>query len=92
MEGEGMFQELINHDVVVDLASPFVCLGRLVGLSEHFLELTDADLHDLRDTRTSRENYVISAVMTGVKRNRKRVFVALREMVAIAMLSDVVGD
>lgn len=87
-----MFEDLINQDVVIDLASPFVCLGRLARQSEHFLELTDADLHDLRDTRTSRENYVIAAVATGVKRNRKRVFVAKRDVVAVARLRDVVAD
>lgn len=87
-----MIEELVNQDVVIDLASSFVCMGRLLAVSEHFLELADADVHDLRDSRTSRENYVINAVMTGVKRNRKRVFVARREMVAIARLCDVVGE
>ena len=47
-----MFEELVDQDVVVDLASPFVCLGAVGrAVAEHFLELTDADLHDLRDTR-----------------------------------------
>ncbi|MFO0967361.1 MAG: hypothetical protein U0793_17520 [Gemmataceae bacterium] len=87
-----MTENLINDDVVVDLASPYVCLGRLVAMHEQYLELRDADLHDLRDTRTSRENYVVSAVQTGIKRNRKTVFVSMRDVVAIARLSDVVID
>ena len=34
--------------VVVDLRSPFVCLGTLVRIDAQFLELRHADLHDLR--------------------------------------------
>lgn len=85
-----MIEDLINQDVVIDLASPFVCLGRLLMADDHYLQLRDADVHDLRDTHTSRENYVISAVKTGIKRNRKMVFVSRREVVAIARLRDVV--
>lgn len=87
-----MLENFVGQDVVVDLASPYVCLGRLAGVSEHFLELTDADLHDLRDTKTSRENYVIAALHSGVKRNRKRVLLMRREVVAIARAKDVVAN
>ena len=61
-----------------------------LDVDEHFLELKNADLHDLRDTDTSRENYVAASVATGVKRNRKRLFVSRTEVVAIARLDDVV--
>ena len=59
-----MLDELVGQDVVIDMKSPFVCLGKLVRLGEHFLELRDADLHDLRDTATSRENYVAASLTT----------------------------
>lgn len=85
-------ESYIGSEVIIDLASPFVCLGRLVAISEHFLELADADLHDLRDTKTTRENYVIAAVHTGIKRNRRRVLIARREVVAVGRAKDVVAD
>ena len=84
-----MLEELLNTRVVIDMISPFVCLGKLVRYDEHFLELKNADLHDLRDTDTTRENYVAESVATGVKRNRKRVLVRRAEMVAISKLEDV---
>lgn len=87
-----MLEQMIGRRVVVDLASPFVCLGTLVSAGEVFLELAEADLHDLRDTHTSRENYVAASLSTGVKRNRKRVLIACREVVAIALFDDVVED
>jgi hypothetical protein len=69
-----------------------VCLGTLVHADEHFLELKNADLHDLRDTDSTREIYVHASVRTGIKRNRKRVLVARREVAAISRLEDVVED
>lgn len=87
-----MLEALLGAKVVIDLQSPFVCLGTLIGIHDHFLELKQADLHDLRDTDTTRENYVVAAVLTGIKKNRKRVYVARREIVAIARLDDVVDS
>lgn len=85
-----MLEELIGARIVVDLNSPFVCLGTLTGFNEHFIELRNADLHDLRDTDTSRENYVAASVSTGIKRNRKRVLIRRGEVVAVSRLEDVV--
>jgi hypothetical protein len=87
-----MLEELINVPVVIDFRSEYVCLGTLVGYDEHFLELRNADLHDLRDTDTTRENYVAASVATGVKRNRKRVFVSRADVVAVARLDDVADE
>jgi hypothetical protein len=87
-----MYEELAGQDVVLDLRSPFVCLGTLGRVDELYLEMLDADLHDLRDTHTSRENYVAASLATGIKRNRKRVLVARADVVAIARLADVVDD
>jgi hypothetical protein len=83
-------EELIGQNVVVDFRSSYVCIGKLERVEEHFLELRNADFHDLRDTQTTRENYVVETRFTGIKRNRKRVLVMRREVVAICALEDVV--
>jgi small nuclear ribonucleoprotein (snRNP)-like protein len=84
-----MLDEMLNEKVVIDLKSPFVCLGTLVRFDDHYLELKGADLHDLRDTDTSRENYVAASVATGIKRNRKRVLLVRADVVAVSRLGDV---
>jgi hypothetical protein len=94
-DGEGagaMFDGLIGQRVVLDLRSSFVCLGTLVHADELYFELKNADLHDLRDTETSRENYVIESRDTGIKRNRKRVLVVRSDVVALARLDDVTDE
>ncbi len=87
-----MLEEMIGEKVVVDLRSEYVALGTLLRVDEHFLELRNADLHDLRDTDTTRELYVVESHATGINRNRKRLLIVRAEMVAIARLADVVDE
>jgi hypothetical protein len=87
-----MLDELLNQTVVADLRSPFVCLGTLKRIDELWLELVDADLHDLRDTHSTRELYVADSRRTGIKRNRKRVLLVRAEVVAVSALGDVVEE
>ncbi len=87
-----MLEEYLGKPVVVDCRSHYVCLGILERIGELYLELRDADLHDLRDTGTSRENYVIGAIASGIKRNRKRVLLNRAEVVAISRQEDVVDE
>lgn len=85
-----MLADFIGQKIVVDLRSSYVCIGTLSAWDESFLDLRDADFHDLRDTETSRENYVAESVATGIKRNRKKVFLFRAEVVAVSRLADVV--
>ena len=87
-----MLEELIGQKVVVDLNSSYVCLGTLTSIDATWLELHNADLHDLRDTNTSREAYVAESQVTGINRNRKRLLLARTEVVAVARLEDVVDE
>ncbi len=85
-----ILDQFLNCKVVIDFRAEYVCLGTLKSIGEHFLELKNADLHDLRDTDTSRENYIAACVITGIKRNRKRLLITRTEIVAIADFDDIV--
>ena len=85
-----MLNDFLGQKIVIDLVSAYVCLGTLVAADESFLDIRNADLHDLRDTETSRENYVAESEATGIKRNRKRVLINRRDIVGISRLEDVV--
>ena len=87
-----MLEEYLGQKIVVDLRSQYVCLGTLAGIGDHFLDLKNADLHDLRDTQTTRENYIAEAMFIGIQRNRKRLLLNRNEVVAVALLSDVVDE
>lgn len=83
---------MIGHVVVVDLSSTYVCLGTLVGLDHEFLEIHDADLHDFRDNPKTREVYVYDSVRIGIRRNRARVLVRRREVVAVTRFDEVAAS
>ena len=85
-----MLNDYLNEKIVIDCQSNYVCLGTLLHFDDHFLQLKNADLHDLRDTDTSRENYVAASVATGIKRNRRNVLILRQDVVAISKLSEVV--
>jgi len=86
-----LWDELQAEEVVVDVTSPYVYLGTLVGQISGYLILEWADAHDLRDTSTSRERYVVDARLHGIQRNRRKVWVNLNEVVSISRLADVIG-
>jgi hypothetical protein len=88
-ESPPLLARLIGQEVVVDLSAPFVCLGTLVANDAQFIELSDADLHDFRDSAASREVYVYDSVRLGIRRNRSRVYVRRDEVVAITRLADI---
>ena len=75
--------------IVLDLASPYVILGRLAGEDERYFILEEADVHDLRDSSTTREQYVLDSRQHGIGVNRKRVFVSKDNVVSLSALSDV---
>lgn len=81
---------MVGRVVVIDTRSPFVFLGRLQEVRATFAVLRDADAHDLRETMTTREAYVLDAVRHGVNVNRAEVWVRWDEVVAVSKLDDVV--
>ncbi len=85
----GLVEEFRGRVVVLDLRSPYVCLGTLTGADEEFLELRDADLHDFRDSSATREIYVYDSVRLGIRRNRERVLVRRDEVVGIGLFDEI---
>lgn len=90
MNGSSAFETLLEQVVVLDLTSPFVIVGKLRGVEGPYYIIEDADLHDLRDTTTTRDIYVLDAKRHGVNSNRKRVFVRCEGVVGICRLADVI--
>lgn len=83
-------QGYLQKRVVLDLSSPYVCLGKLARIDAYHYVMVDADLHDLRDSPTTRENYIVFAKTSGIKANRKEVLVRAEEVVAISLFDNVI--
>ncbi len=80
---------LVGQVVVLDLKSSYVCLGSLEAVDPLFFAMTDADLHDFRDSSATREVYVYDSARLGIRRNRGRVLVRRDEVVAITRFAEI---
>ena len=87
---DSMLDPLRGREVVVDASSPYVILGTLVQFDDKYLVLDEADVHDLRDTTKTRENYIVDSRRFGIRVNRERAIVRMEEIVSISALEDVV--
>jgi hypothetical protein len=90
MDSESSLDALEGRDVVLDLSSQYVILGTFRGRDALHYIIDNADVHDLRDTTTSRELYVLDARRHGINPNRKRVFVRKEGVVGLSNLADVI--
>ncbi len=82
-------EELIEHVVVVDVESLYVYIGKLTAVSDKTITLEDVDVHDLRDSKTTRERYVLDSRCHGVRANRARVYIQQQQVVSVSALDDV---
>ena len=83
-------QELKGSVVVLDAVSRYVFIGTLDSVEVGHLILINADVHDLRDTQTTRERYVLEVKALGVRANRRRVLVRRDAIVSVSMLDSVI--
>lgn len=83
-------EALLGKGVVLDTRGPIVYLGTLSAIGEWFMTLTDADVHDLADSSTSKEVYIMETAKHGVRKNRSEVYVRKSEVVSLSALESVV--
>jgi hypothetical protein len=88
---ESAIVSLMGREVVVDVSSSFVFAGTLVDLDQNVLSLERADVHDLRDSTTTRERYTMETRMHGIRVNRQQAFVMLHQVVSVSALEDVLA-
>lgn len=87
---DSLIQSLLGRVAVLDLATPYVCIGTLAGCDHRYYFLEDADMHDLRDSSTTRELYVLDCRRHGVSANRSKIYIPREQVVAFSCLDDVI--
>lgn len=90
MSDATIWDEFRGQEVVLDVVSQYVIIGTLERVDTHFATLTDVDCHDLRDSKTTRDLYVLQARRHGVRANRQRLSVRQNEIVSLSRLVDVI--
>ena len=84
------WKPLVGHVVVVDTDSPFVYIGTLLRVEDHFVVLEKVDAHDRNESTSTKEQYIMEAKRFGVNANRKEVSVRKDKVVSVSKLDDVI--
>ena len=82
-------EPFLGKKIVIDTRSSWIYIGTLQKINRDSIELTDVDVHDSRDTHTTKEIYVLDSVKTGIKSNREKVFVNPDFIISFSPLEDV---
>lgn len=81
--------ELSGEIVVLDTASPIIYVGKLHRVTPHVLELCEADVHDMNDSRSTKDFYLLQTRDLGVRPNRARVLIHRSHVISVSRLADI---
>lgn len=79
---------LLGRIVVLDLADPFVVIGLLEEMDAAYYRLRDADLHDLRESGSTRDYYLYEIRQSGMKSNRSKLLIRRDAVVGLCAFDD----
>jgi len=82
-------EKFIKKKIVIDTRSSWIYIGTLNNVRNDTIELTDVDVHDSKDTHTTKEIYLIDSRKTGIKSNRDSVHINIDYIVSFSPLKDV---
>ena len=82
-------KKFIKKKIVIDTRSSWIYIGLLKNIGTDSIELTDVDVHDSKDTHTTKEIYLLDSRKTGIKSNRNSVFINMDYIVSFSPLEDV---
>ncbi|MCK4245038.1 MAG: hypothetical protein KAX20_05380 [Candidatus Omnitrophica bacterium] len=82
-------KDYLNKIVVLDTDSRWLYIGTLKAIEEDCYTIEDVDAHDLKETTTSRQNYLIEVNAHGLVVNRKMVRVCKEKVVGISTLEEI---
>ena len=79
----------LKQRIVIDTRSSWVYLGVLEAVLESAVELSDVDVHENKDTSSTKEVYVLESCRSGLIPNRNKVYVNMDYIVSFSLLSNV---
>ena len=81
--------KFLKQEIVLDTRSSWVYAGVLEEVTDSSAVLSGVDVHDNKDTTTTKELYILQSRTTGIKLNRNSVYVNLDYVVSFSRLEDV---
>jgi hypothetical protein len=88
--GDDWLSSFIGLVVVADLDDQYIVVGTLTAVAPDHLAFANADLHDHRESNSTKDVYVIESRKIGVRVNRHKLWIPRHRLVALSPLADVV--
>ncbi|HIE43465.1 MAG TPA: hypothetical protein EYP78_01540 [Candidatus Omnitrophica bacterium] len=85
-------KQFLDKVIAVDTDSRWLYVGTLKGIGKGFLVLEDVDAHDLTETPSTRDEYLIAMKNNGLVVNRRRVVVNRERVVGLSLFQDVLVE
>ena len=82
-------RSLIGQVVVLDLDESYLVIGTLRTVDAHHVALSEADLHDHRESNCTKDVYLLETRQLGVRFNRHQVAIPRARVLAISRLEDI---
>lgn len=82
-------RKYLGKDVILDTDSRWLYIGVLKEVGRNYFVLEEVDAHDLSETTSTREEYILTVKRDGKVVNRKRQIVRKEVVVGISFLNDV---
>jgi small nuclear ribonucleoprotein (snRNP)-like protein len=82
-------EKYLKQKIVIDTRSSLIYMGVLENILEDAVELSDVDVHENKDTTSTKEVYVMESSKSGIIPNRNKVFVNMDFIVSFSLLSDI---
>lgn len=82
-------KKFLQKKIVVDTRSSWIYIGTLENIGSGSIQLSDVDVHDSRDTHTTKDIYLLDSKKTGIKSNRESVRINIDYIVSFSTLDDV---
>jgi len=76
--------------IVVDTDSMVLYIGTLESVQDRSITLTNADVHFISDSKSTKEKYILESSVTGLMPNRKRVFINLNRILSFSPVEDII--
>ncbi|MBI4833386.1 MAG: hypothetical protein HY811_01015 [Planctomycetes bacterium] len=76
--------------VIVDTNSSYIYMGTLKSYDDCFITLNDVDVHDNRESTSTKEQYINQTRKNGIHKNRNEVIIRKEQIVSFSLLDDVI--
>lgn len=81
-------EKYYGHVLAVDLCDGSVLYGTIKSATHDAIFFMDADLHDMRESNSSKEVYGLETQDIGVRINRKECTIPLDKIISVCLLTD----